>query len=192
MSVFKLSRVCRIYDPALNACSNEQKIAYLRTRKELELTIIDQPVWFYLRPIPRSAMLTFVMRGIDDTEKYARAFMVSIDRVEGHTTDDGVKHDVFTPRRAEKNGAAIDMISPEDLDAFSIADIVEIGAAAYWRAFLPVGSGAYYPLPATSEAALASSAMDCHYQSAESSLAISEAKHELEEPLTPSGERASD
>lgn len=181
-----------MYDPAIDLSEDPDtgklasNIAEFMQSRDLEhLKFTAEPSWFYLRPISRKAMLAFVMKGETDHDRFARAFMVSLDRVENFVGDDGETLAVYTPSRPQSRDGSVDAIDAEAIEMFSITDILEIGAVAFQRSFLPLGCGACYQAPQSSVSAWGMRAVVAHSQRVEQKTVELDPSDEPEEQPTP-------
>jgi len=109
----------------------------------------ERPAVFELRDIPNTRITSYVMQGSSDEEKFQRAFVVAVERVDDLVrATDGRAFSVFEPsgtmRWADGERA---ICTDAELDYFPYTVIQEIGSAALTRSFLPRASVAGYQLP---------------------------------------------
>lgn len=140
-------------DPALDLeAMDSVVVAFLRDRDMGLVRVIpgSQPRLFHVGHVDMMAFRTYVSTGAEAGESAQvpfpiawRAFECGVTRVE---MEDGA---VFEPAREESlaNGAIRKRWRDEQMEAFSPAEVWEIGALAYTRALLGKARRARFPLP---------------------------------------------
>lgn len=141
--------VC-LYDPAIDG-SVSDVIAYGRSRDLSKITFKagQEPVRFWVERMSRRLMLRHVAAADSENERYTRAFSCAVVRVTGLEG----KHEFRPQQQLSTPVGQVRMVTEEELERFAIADILEIGAVAFWRSFLRPGNEASYPLLASSATA---------------------------------------
>lgn len=151
-------KVIRIYDPALEQDDIERLMKYGATREFEDAPIKPgaRPMVFHLEPIRRKQMLDFVERATSEAERYTRAFQCSVRSVDDYTNPETGEQSGLTwkPRNADRK--SFEMMTESDLDAFDLADLVEIGGVAYAKAICPFGREPSYRVVRSSLEALVS------------------------------------
>lgn len=140
-------------DPALDLEAMDSVVAdFLRDRDMNRVRIIAgaRPRCFHVGHIDMMAFRSYVANGAESSESAQvplpiawRAFECGVTRVE---MEDG---SILEPSREESlaNGAIRKRWRDEQMEAFSPAEVWEIGALAYTRALLGKARRARYPLP---------------------------------------------
>lgn len=156
--------VC-IYDPAIDSELSEV-LEYGRERDISKLKFRDgmKPVKFTVERMNRRVMLRYICAAETDNERYLRAFACGVSRVTGLPDAPDWRAENFV----EGVAGRFRLITDEELERFEVADILEIGAVAYWRSFLRQGSAVTYPL-LQSSARVYDMTMQGAFQSAEGS-----------------------
>jgi hypothetical protein len=142
MDVFE---VIRIYDPAVDAADSESILEYAQNRdvERLALEPAGAPVRYRCSRLTRSQYLDYVDRAETTSARAVRAFACGVVSI------DGGGQNYNAERSATKKA-----ISESELDAFDLADLIEIGSVILTRSLLPKNLSGGYQLPPTSLAAL--------------------------------------
>jgi hypothetical protein len=168
-------RTCRLFDPAIDLSpkldesghpvmrmvdGGEEPVtvsdiaAFAEDRDEKHLAILPDksPVWFHLAPLSVRQMRDHVGRATTVDERNLRALECALLRV------DGLEASTIT--MARKDGGDFPIVRDGELDrllaaGMTMADLWDIGAAAFVRAAVPKGCGAALHVPRSSMVALA-------------------------------------
>ena len=143
------------FDPAIDkeATSVDAIVALARERDMSGVRFVPGvlPTLFTVREIPHQLWESFVENCSTDEERYRRAFMVGVVKVENVYQKDDVCVSVWTGSGTRKHRETQQHILDEDdLECFSPAERQEIGAAAYWHSFLPRRIKSGFQLPRSS------------------------------------------
>ena len=126
-----IKRAARIYDPAFRTDATACAV-YGRTREESDMPLRDPgtpPVWFHYRRLTRSQVYRYVEAAPTDSEKLVRAFQCGVVKVEGGPWG------TWAPAEATRQDH--DRMADDELDAFGLADLEEIGAVVLWDSKRP-------------------------------------------------------
>ena len=130
------------FDPALDTerMTVEDMNAYIKTRdrQHVKLRPSAHPTVYVVREIPRAIMFDYVMVAAEESSRAARAFMAGVESVRDLYQDDGVRLDTFRGTGTMDAGSRkIETFSARELERFSPAEVMEVGAAAWYHSFLP-------------------------------------------------------
>ena len=150
-------KVCCVFDEAIDATQSDlSKYAQTRDLAHLKFLPGTRPTMYWIDRIPRSIMLKVVGSAKDDGERNMRAFQAGVMAVDDYIAEDGTTRARYeAPNATVMHGRQVRCVTDEDLELFPVADINEIGEVAYWHSFLRPGKDPYYPLPLSSQSALA-------------------------------------
>jgi len=143
-------RVVSVLDEALDVPGKELE-QYASTR---DFALVDnryvpgqKPVIFHVREVPNELWETFVEGGTTDADRYKRAFMSGLEKVE-NLPDDAGQLKTWAPSNKIKS-LSVTLLHDEDLKLFSPSERLEIGSVIYRHSFLPRRTAADYPLPSS-------------------------------------------
>lgn len=105
-----------------------------------------RPTIFHVREVPHGLWEEYVDAPDAYPEKYRRAFICGVERVENLVMADGVSLGTWAPNTKNTRSGAI-IMGDEDLKLFAPAERAEIGSVIYTHSFLPRRMRATYLLP---------------------------------------------
>lgn len=116
-----------------------------------------KPVIFHVREVPHVLWEDYVDAPDNFAEKYKRAFICGIEKVENLLMTDGVSLGTWTPNTKNIRSGAV-ILSDDDLSLFAPAERAEIGSVIYTHSFLSRRMQATYLLPRSLQDPLVSQA----------------------------------
>lgn len=147
--------VCR-FDEAIDAENSDRQ----RFRETLDMRWLkflpgDQPTVYHCRRLTSSEMRE-VARNPDDVTRYSSAFALGVTRVDAMRIPVGEGEALtFDRRNWVKTIPSEKHLNDKALNEFDFAEIQEVGGAIWGRCHLGKGRPAAWPLPATSQHAIA-------------------------------------
>lgn len=128
----------------------QERLAYAGERdySKVKLKPGRKAVVYHVREVPHQLWESFVDAGDSQSEKYRRAFMVGVERVDHLPIDDGSLRERWVPNTKNARTDQI-VMSDDDLQLFSPAERQEIGSVVYNHSFLPKRIAATYLLPSS-------------------------------------------
>lgn len=106
----------------------------------------SKPVFFHVREVPHALWESFVDAADTYPEKYRRAFMCGVEKVDNLPMADGVTLATWAPStKNERSGSVI--LSDEDMALFAPCERAEIGSVIYNHSFLARRMQIVYLLP---------------------------------------------
>lgn len=167
------------------AMTYQERLAYAGTRDfgKIKLVPGGKPITYHVREIPHALWESYVDAAESPADKYRRAFMVGLERVDNLPTDDGALRERWVPNTKNARTDLI-VLGEDDLHLFSPAERQEIGSVIYMHSFLPKWTAATYLLPSSLHEPMTALA----YRLAELSLAETAASPNAE-PLAGTGQR---
>lgn len=141
MSESSQFEVIRVYDPAIDSSKSDAvEFAVSRDPKHLAFRQGMEPVKFVCQPLSHKMFLDYVSKGTTDEEKTYRSFAACVKRVNNYG-DRGN----WVPERDDAR-----LLSDRDMEAFAIADILEVGNVCFQKSMLPKAPPPRYQLAPTS------------------------------------------
>lgn len=134
------TQVVSITDPGITSSPREVlEYAHSRDITKLKFDPVTTTI-FLLREIPDSLWESFVEQGVNEADRYRRAFQAGVTGVLNlHTKEQKISE--WSPARIN------DLIKDEDLARFGKSERLEIGVVAYTNSFLHHRIVATYALP---------------------------------------------
>jgi hypothetical protein len=111
-----------------------------------------------VREVPHGLFEEFVDAADTYPEKYKRAFVCGIEKVENLPQEDGITLSTWSPATIHQRTGAI-ILSDDELRKFAPAERQEIGSVIYTHSFLPRRMPATYLLPSSLQEPLTSQAV---------------------------------
>lgn len=133
--------VIRVYDPAIDSLnSNVVEFAVTRDNKHIAFRQGEEPVKFVCQPLSHRMFLDYVSKATTDEERTYRSFAACVKRVSNYG-----ERGTWVPERDDAR-----LLSDRDMEAFALADILEVGNVAYQKSMLPKAPPPRYQLAPTS------------------------------------------
>ena len=144
-------RVVSVLDDELTMTMSE-RLAYATSRDfatvEGKKRPGGKPTIFHVREVPHGLWEEYVDAPDAYPEKYKRAFMCGIEKVENVLQLDGIGLANWAPNTVNTRTNTV-IMADDDLRLFSPAERQEIGSVIYMHSFLPRRIAATYLLPST-------------------------------------------
>lgn len=141
--------VISVLDPAIDTESMtvDEMMKYAETRdvSKIRIKAGAKPTRYHTREIRHDVMESYVMAAGTDAERYRRAFLCGVVKVENLLQRDGSILPDWTPTNIGKLAAMPDA----DAERFSAAERQEIGLVVFDRSFLAPRTVLAYRLPPT-------------------------------------------
>ena len=143
--------VVSVLDPAIDTermtASAMREYLESRDMRKLEpfLKPGSKPTRYHVREVPHELWETFVMGGGSESERYRRAFMCGVERIDELYQNDGTTIANWTP-----STDALGVMRPEAVVRVSAQEREEIGAVVWYHSFLARRIEGCFRLPPSS------------------------------------------
>lgn len=144
-------RVVSVLDEALDVPGKElEQYASTRDFALIENKYVPghKPVIFHVREVPNELWETFVEGGTSEAERFKRAFMAGLEKVENLPDAVTGQPKTWAPSNKVKS-LNVTLLHDDDLQLFAPSERLEIGSVIYRHSFLPRRTAVEYPLPSS-------------------------------------------
>ena len=144
-------RVVSVLDEALDVPGKElEQYASKRDFALVENKYVpgQKPVIFHVREVPNELWEAFVEGGTNEADRYKRAFMAGLEKVENLPDLATGESKTWAPSNKVKS-LSVTLLHDDDLQLFAPSERIEIGSVIYRHSFLPRRTEAEYPLPSS-------------------------------------------